>query len=53
MFGGDGFRMKWLDIDFGSAYYETQNGGLYYNGTDDISFNPTDPDRELGYAICP
>jgi photosystem II stability/assembly factor-like uncharacterized protein len=45
LFGGDGFRMKWLDIDFGSAYYETQNGGLYYNGTDDISFNPTDPDR--------
>jgi photosystem II stability/assembly factor-like uncharacterized protein len=45
LFGGDGFRMKWLDIDFGSAYFETQNGGLYYNGTDDVSFNPSGADR--------
>lgn len=45
LYGGDGFRMTWLEQDLGSAYFETQNGGLVYNGTDDVSMNPTDPDR--------
>ena len=30
LFGGDGFRVTFLDEDEGAAYYETQNGGLRY-----------------------
>lgn len=32
LFGGDGFRVTFLDQDEGSAYYETQRGNLYYVG---------------------
>ena len=54
LYGGDGFRLKILEQDAGSAYYETQNGGLNYNGTDDISVSPVDPDRvnwDMPYVI--
>lgn len=54
LFGGDGFRMKYLDLDLGSAYYETQYGGLYYNGMDDISMSTSGSDRvnwDMPYVI--
>lgn len=31
LFGGDGFRQTWLELDPGAAYFETQLGGLYYD----------------------
>jgi photosystem II stability/assembly factor-like uncharacterized protein len=45
LFGGDGFRVTFLEVDEGAAYYETQNGGLRYadpfGGT--INVSPDDP----------
>lgn len=45
LFGGDGFRVTFLEEDEGAAYYETQFGGLRYadpfGGTTNIS--PDDP----------
>lgn len=37
LYGGDGFRMKFLELDPGSYYFESQNGGLNYNGSIDLS----------------
>lgn len=54
LYGGDGFRLTMLEQDAGSMYFETQNGGLNYNGTDDISVSPVFPDRvnwDMPYVI--
>lgn len=54
LYGGDGFRMTFLEQDAGSYYFETQNGGLTYNGTDDVSMSPSTPDRvnwDMPYVI--
>ena len=54
LYGGDGFRLTMLEQDPGSMYMETQNGGLTYNGTDDISMSPFWPDRvnwDMPYVI--
>lgn len=45
LFGGDGFRMKWLELDAGNAFFETQNGGLHYSLSYDFSFIPDFGDR--------
>lgn len=34
LYGGDGFRVTFLEEDAGAAYYETQNGGLRYADPD-------------------
>lgn len=31
LYGGDGFRVTFLELDEGAAYYETQNGNLRYS----------------------
>ena len=41
LFGGDGFRQTWLELDPDAAYYETQLGGLYYDGPS--GFNDVSP----------
>lgn len=58
LFGGDGFRVTFLEEDAGAAYYETQNGGLRYadpgGGTTNISPDDDDPDRtnwDMPYVI--
>lgn len=40
LYGGDGFRLKFLEDDPGGAYYETQNGGLTYQNS--ITFDVQD-----------
>lgn len=50
LYGGDGFRISFLENDPGGAYYETQNGGLTYQNSitfdvQDVSPNINTPDR--------
>ncbi len=33
LFGGDGFRVTFLELDEGAAYFETQNGGIRYSSS--------------------
>lgn len=35
LFGGDGFRMTWLEYTSNAAIFEFQNGGLYYQSAED------------------
>ena len=58
LFGGDGFRVTFLDEDEGAAYYETQYGGLRYadpwGSTTNLSPDSDDPDRvnwDMPYVI--
>lgn len=41
LYGGDGFRVKFLELDEGAAYYETQNGGLRYKDLGGFQINIT------------
>lgn len=49
LFGGDGFRVTFLEEDAGAAYYETQNGGLRHRDaggfTTNVSPDLIDGDR--------
>lgn len=50
LYGGDGFRISFLEDDPGGAYYETQNGGLTYQNSitfdvQDVSPSISTPDR--------
>lgn len=49
LYGGDGFRVTFLDLDEGAAYYETQNGNLRYadpfGGTINVSPDTPGADR--------
>ncbi|MDC3351857.1 T9SS type A sorting domain-containing protein [Crocinitomicaceae bacterium] len=58
LFGGDGFRVTFLDEDEGAAYYETQFGGLRYadpfGGTTNISPDTPGDDRvnwDMPYTV--
>ena len=49
LYGGDGFRVTFLDVDAGAAYYETQNGNLRYvpsgGGSTNVSPSTAGADR--------
>lgn len=58
LFGGDGFRVTFLEEEPGAAYFETQNGGLRHvsagGGTTNISPDDPEPDRtnwDMPYVI--
>lgn len=50
LYGGDGFRVTFLEDDMGGVYFETQNGGLTYQNlitfdVQDVSPSISAPDR--------
>ena len=50
LFGGDGFRQKWMELEPDGAFFEVQTGNLYHNndfttGLTDLSPTITFPDR--------
>lgn len=58
LFGGDGFRVTFLEMEEDAAYYETQNGGLRhvdaFGSTTNVSPSDDDPDRtnwDMPYVI--
>ncbi len=50
LFGGDGFRQKWMELEPDGEFFQVQSGGLYHNndfttGLTTISPTVFDPDR--------
>lgn len=43
LYGGDGFRVTFLDLDAGASYFETQNGNLRYVPSGGGSTNVSPP----------
>lgn len=43
LFGGDGFRVTWLESAFNAAIFEYQNGGLYYINDDNGDYVDVSP----------